>query len=83
MKIKNEPPIELVTKEEDYLSLCFIPSNCIEILAMRNNPEEGELITGGEDDMRINVEVLKQLAESLEEHSVGELTRNENREKWY
>lgn len=73
-KIKNELPIELVTKEEDYLSYALFPQIALKFLAMRNNPEEGELITGGEDDMRINVEVLKQLAESLEEHSVGELT---------
>jgi oxaloacetate decarboxylase (Na+ extruding) subunit alpha len=73
-KIKKELPIELVTKDEDYLSYALFPQVALKFLAMRNNPAVGELIMGGEDDMRINVEVLKQLAESLEEHSVGELT---------
>lgn len=73
-KIKNELPLELVTKDEDYLSYALFPQVALKFLTMRNNPAEGELIMGGEDDMRINVEVLKQLAESLEEHSVGELT---------
>lgn len=72
-KIVQELPKELVTKEEDYLSYALFPQVALKFLLLKNNPSEGELIMGGDDDMRINVEVLKQLAESLEEHSVGEL----------
>lgn len=72
-KIKQELPKELVTKEEDYLSYAIFPQVALKFLLLKNNPSEGELIMGGDEDMRINVEVLKQLAESLEEHSVGEL----------
>ena len=72
-KIKEELPKELVDKEEDYLSYALFPQVALKFLIMKKDPTAGELITGGDEDMRINVEVLKQLAESLEEHGVGEL----------
>lgn len=72
-KIKAEVPKEIIEKEEDYISYALFPQVALKYLTLRHDPSAGELIMGGDDDMRINVEILKQLADSLEEHSVGEL----------
>lgn len=72
-QIKKEIPKELVKKEEDYLSYALFPQVALNFLTLRHNPAAGDLIMGGDEDMRINVEILKQLAENLEEYSVGEL----------
>jgi len=71
--IKNELPKELIENEEDYISYALFPQETLKYLILRHDPASGDLITGGDDDMRINIEILKQLAESLEENSVGEL----------
>ncbi|MGM0508166.1 MAG: acetyl-CoA carboxylase biotin carboxyl carrier protein [Fusobacteriota bacterium] len=73
-KIKKRLPKELIQKEEDYLSYALFPNIAQKFLVLQNNPKAGELISEGEEDMRINIEILKELAESLEEHSVGELS---------
>ncbi|BDU49810.1 acetyl-CoA carboxylase biotin carboxyl carrier protein [Haliovirga abyssi] len=72
-KAKEELPKELVTQEEDYLSYAMFPQITLKYLTLKHDPTAGDLIMGGDEDMRINIEILKQLAESLEENSVGEL----------
>ena len=73
-KLKKDFPKEFIQKEEDYLSYILFPQVAQKFLLLKKDPSSGDLIMEGEEDMRINVEILKQLAESLEEHSVGELT---------
>jgi len=72
-KIKNEIPKKLITKSEDYLSYALFPQEALKYLLLKHDPTAGDLIMGGDEDMRINIEILKQLAESLEDNNVGEL----------
>ncbi len=73
-KLKKNLLKKFIQKEEDYLSYILFPQVAQKFLLLKKDPSAGDLIMEGEEDMRINVEILKQLAESLEEHSVGELT---------
>lgn len=72
-KIKKEIPKQLIRKDEDYISYALFPQEALKYFILRHDPASGDLIMGGDEDMRINIEILKQLAESLEENNVGEL----------
>lgn len=71
--IKKEIPKQLIRKDEDYISYALFPQEALKYFILRHDPASGDLIMGGDEDMRINIEILKQLAESLEENNVGEL----------